>query len=294
MFYLVDASVYVFRAYYSVPDHLADPAGRPVNAVYGFAKFVCDLIEKEQPARLAIAFDESLTTSFRNDIYPDYKANREAAPAELMTQFALCRELCDRLGVFSCASPEYEADDLIGSLLRSARSAGESAAVVTRDKDLAQLIEPGDVFFDYAADTRLGVAEITARWGVAPAQIADFLALTGDAVDNIPGVPGVGAKTAARLLQAFGDLDTLFADLPAVAELSMRGSRRVMQLLATHQDDVRLARRLTGIKTDIELNVPDQELTPGRASAAALNAFFDELGFGGRLREQALALVSEP
>ena len=294
MLYLVDASVYVFRAYYSVPDHLTDVAGRPVNAVYGFAKFVCDLLEKEQPAWLAIAFDESLTTSFRNEIYPDYKANREQAPEDLLTQFGLCRTLCERLGIFSCASPEYEADDLIGSLIHSARPPGEAVAVVTRDKDLAQLIEPGDIFFDYAADVRLGFAELTQRWGVAPTQIADFLALTGDAVDNIPGVPGIGPKTAARLLDAFGDLDTLFAQLQSVAQLSMRGSRRIMELLERHQDDARLARRLTEIKTDIPLTVSEAELRPGDASAQALDEFFTELGFGERLRKQALNLVLKP
>ena len=291
MFYLIDASVYVFRSYYSVPDHLADPLGRPVNAVYGFTKFLCDLLEQENPSWLAVAFDESLTTSFRNSIYPAYKANREEAPDELLVQFALCRELCDHLGVFSCASPDYEADDLIGSLMRSARPA--RAAVVTRDKDLAQLIEPGDVFYDYASNARLGVTEITERWGVAPSQIADYLALTGDAVDNIPGVPGIGPKTAARLLEAFGDLESLLADIPAVACLPIRGGQRVAQLLERHQDDARLARQLTEIKTDVPLQFDEQQLIPGGGSAAALGGFFDQLGFGGRLREQAVKVACE-
>ncbi len=263
-----------------------------MNAVYGFARFICDLLAQERPDRLAVAFDESLTTSFRNDIYADYKANREEAPDELMDQFALCRELCGHLGVYTLASPEYEADDLIGSLLAGRRRAGEAAVVVTRDKDLAQLIQPGDILFDYAAGIRLGYAEITQRFGVAPPQIADFLALTGDAVDNIPGVPGIGPKTASALLSAYPDLESLLGDLDGVPGLPIRGARRIMALLDAHQDDARLARRLTEIKTDIPLRVSAQQLVPGGASANELNAFLDRLGFGGRLREQALGLLA--
>jgi 5'-3' exonuclease len=291
MLYLVDASVYVFRAYYSVPDHFTDPNGRPVNAVYGFTKFLCDLLEREQPARLAVAFDESLTTSFRNEIYPQYKANREQAPADLVAQFVRCREMCVHLGLFSCASPLYEADDLIGSLLASHRCSGEPAVLVTRDKDLAQLIQPGDYFFDYAQGSRLGYDDVTERWGVEPTQIADLLALTGDAVDNIPGVPGIGPKTAARLLRAFGTLDALLADIPAVAELEIRGAKRVGSLLDAHQQTVRLARRLTRIKTDIEWPDALPGLAPTAIDALGLGEFFDQLGFGGRLREQALRLA---
>jgi 5'-3' exonuclease len=293
MLYLVDASVYVFRAYYSVSDDLTDPLGRPVNAVYGFTKFLCDLLQTEQPTRVAVAFDESLTTSFRNEIYPQYKANREEAPPELMAQFARCRELCDHLGVFSCASAEYEADDLIGSLLQTNRPPGQGAVLVTRDKDLAQLIEPGDIFFDYSQGTRLGYDDVPQRWGVAANQIADLLALTGDAVDNIPGVPGIGPKTAARLLNEFPDLEALLANIQAVGSMKLRGAARIMNLLDTHSDTVRLARRLTGIKTDIPMAVAADDLLPAGADGAGLNRFFDQLGFAGRLRDQALLLVKD-
>src|SRR5882724_4766318 len=141
--YLVDASYFVFRAYYSIPDHMADGDGRPVNALFGFARFLSDLLERERPQYLAVAFDESLAGSFRNRLYPAYKANREPPPPGLKEQFGRCRELCRHLGAAEFSSPEYEADDIIGTLATRMRSAGFKATLITRDKDLAQLIRAG-------------------------------------------------------------------------------------------------------------------------------------------------------
>ena len=138
--HLVDASFFVFRAYYSIPPEMADGEGRPVNALYGFARFLGDLIEREKPEHIAVAFDESLAGSFRNRIYPAYKANREPAPPGLKEQFGRCREFCRLLGLAEFGSAEYEADDIIGTLAKRMRAAGFSSTVVTRDKDLAQLI----------------------------------------------------------------------------------------------------------------------------------------------------------
>ena len=140
MIYLVDASVYVFRAYYSMPPDMTDGEGNPVHALFGFARLLGDLIEKVQPKYLAVAFDTSLTSSFRNKIYPAYKANRDPAPPDLHLQFERCREFCRLLGVAEFASEEYEADDIIGTLCTRMRAAGVRSTVVTRDKDMAQLI----------------------------------------------------------------------------------------------------------------------------------------------------------
>ncbi len=188
--YLIDASVYVFRAYYSMPPDMVDGDGNPAHATFGFARFLGDLIERAQPRYIAVAFDESLTTSFRNQIYPAYKANRDPAPADLKLQFERCREFCRHAGIPAFSHAEYEADDIVGTLMTRCRSEGLRATLVTRDKDYAQLIRAGDVYWDYADNVRYRYDEIEDRFGVAPERFADFLALMGDSVDNIKGVPG--------------------------------------------------------------------------------------------------------
>ena len=285
--HLVDASFFVFRAYYSIPPEMADGDGRPVNALYGFARFMSDLMERERPAYLAVAFDESLAGSFRNRIYPAYKANREPAPPGLKEQFARCRELCRLLGAAEFGSAEYEADDIIGTLAKRMRAAGFSSTVVTRDKDLAQLIERGDEFWDYMAEERFGYAEIAPRFGVYPERMADFLALTGDAVDNIPGVPGVGKKTAAALLARFESLDHLYANLAEVATLSIRGASSLGARLEQHRAVAYLARELTRIACDMPLIAEPARLRRGAPDLALLGEFYDRAGFGPMLRQQA-------
>jgi hypothetical protein len=220
--YLIDASVYVFRAYYSMPPEMADRDGNPAHAVFGFARFLGDLIERAQPRYIAVAFDESLTTSFRNQIYPAYKANREAPPADLKLQFDRCREFCLHAGIPAFAHAEYEADDIVGSLMAVCRAQGLCATLVTRDKDFAQLIRAGDVYWDYTDNARYRYEQIEARFGVAPERFADFLALMGDSVDNIRGVPGVGAKTAAALMREFASLE----ERPGCSSIATRHSWR--------------------------------------------------------------------
>jgi 5'-3' exonuclease len=289
--YLVDASVYVFRAWYSIPDRMTDGNGRPVNALYGFARFLFDLLEKVRPARIAVAFDASLTRSHRNDIYPAYKANRELPPPALERQFALCRELTRALGVLELADDRYEADDLIGTLLTLERAAGRIGVVVSRDKDLAQLLGDGDEYWDYAGDRRYAHGDIAAAFGVSPAQIADFLALAGDSVDNIPGVPGIGRKTAAALLGQFGSLEALYADLDRVAQLPLRGAAGLALRLATHREAAMLARRLTGIVCDVPLACDREALARSVPDLESLDRICDSAGFGPGLRLQARRLA---
>src|SRR5690606_25688066 len=199
--YLVDASLYVFRAWHSMPaDGFHDAEGWPTNAVHGFTRFLLDLLERERPRHIAIAFDEALDSCFRNALYPAYKANRDPAPAELKRQFAYCKALCAALGLPVLAHREYEADDLIGSAVHAARAHGHRAVIISADKDLSQLLTGEDEQWDFARGQRWGAAGVKARHGVHAHQVADYLALCGDAVDNIPGVPGVGSKTAAVLL----------------------------------------------------------------------------------------------
>ena len=150
MQYLIDASVYVFRAYYSMPDDMVDGEGNPVNALYGYCRFLGDFMEQVNPEFVAVLFDESLTTSFRTEIYPEYKANRDPAPEELKRQFAQCRRFTRALGLMEWGSPRYEADDLIGTLVEHGRAFNRPSTIITRDKDLAQLLSKEDVFWDFA------------------------------------------------------------------------------------------------------------------------------------------------
>ncbi|MBV6416619.1 MAG: DNA polymerase I [Steroidobacteraceae bacterium] len=292
MLYLVDASVYVFRAYYSMPPDMADSEGRPTHALFGFARFLGDLIERARPEYLAVAFDENLTSSFRNRIYPAYKANRDPAPADLLWQFARCREFCGLAGIRHLSSDEYEADDIIGTLAARGRDCGLPFTVVTRDKDMAQLVRDGDVYWDYAANERYRYHEIESRFGVSPERFADYLALTGDSVDNIPGVPGVGPKTATAIMREFASLDELYADLDRVRALPIRGAAKLPDRLRTHREAAYLARRLTAIACDMPLEIGPAALRPRAPDMAGLTAFFDQLGFGPMLRRQAERLAA--
>ena len=285
--YLVDASVFIFRAYYSVPIEVADLEGNPVNAVHGFARFLIDLVQREAPEHIAIAFDESLEQSYRNEIYPAYKANREPAPPELKRQFGLCREFCRAVGLAEFGSSRYEADDIIGTLAALGRGEGHAVTIVSRDKDLTQLVTRRDTYWDAVADVRYGYGDIEERFGVIPERMADFLALMGDAVDNIPGVPGVGRKTAATLLRHFDTLPGVFENLAAVPKLKFRGAAFVAESLQEHREDAFLSRQLTGIACDMPMDVGLDALGRRAPDLAALEAFCDAQGFGRMLREQA-------
>jgi 5'-3' exonuclease len=284
--YLIDASVYIFRAWFSMPDQFADSAGRPTNAVYGFARFLCELLEQTRATRIAVAFDESLTTSFRNEIYPAYKANREPAPEALQQQFAWCKDLARHAGLPVYADGRFEADDLIASLAGHCRTRQQAICVVSGDKDLAQLVGEGDSWWDFARRRRLDQAGVLNHFGVRPDQIAEFLALTGDPVDNIRGVPGIGPKTACALLAHFGSLDQLFDRLDEIPFLTLRGARTLPAKLKAHEADARLALRLTRLAADIESLREAPRIHRNRGNKDALDALLDGLGFGRPLRER--------
>ena len=282
--------MYVFRAYYSLPPEMVDRDGNPVHALYGFARFMGDLIEREKPRYIAVAFDASLSTSFRNQIYPAYKANREPAPPDLVLQFERCRQYCERLGIAWFDSPEFEADDLIGTLAARMRAEGLRSTIVSRDKDLAQLITPGDVYWDYSGNARYHHGEIEGRFGVAPDRYADYLALTGDAVDNIAGVPGVGPKTATVLMRAFASLEELYERLDVVHDLPLRGAAAVVTRLAQHREAAFLARQLTRIRCDVMLPVTRHQLQRRPPDLPAIDDFCGSNGFGSLIRNQAARL----
>ncbi len=291
--YLVDASVFIFRAYYSVPVTLTDGDGQPVNAVHGFGRFIGDLLEHESPQQIGVAFDQSLTTSFRNELYPAYKANREPAPIELKRQFAWCRELCRAYGLAEFSSDQYEADDLIGTLATHARSQNKRTVLITRDKDLSQLIRPGDVYWDYIGETRYEYDDIPERFGVLPERMADFLALMGDAVDNIQGVPGIGKKTASTLLKHYQSLEHIYENLDAILKLKLRNAGFVVGQLRDYRDAAFLARQLTSIACDAPMQTEMQSLQRRPLDMVALNKLYDQLGFGRLLRNQAERIAAK-
>lgn len=287
MLYLVDVSIYVFRAWQSLPATLTDTHGRQANALIGFADTLRQILDAAGEHPVVCAFDESRGQGERNLLYPAYKANRLPAPPELREQFQRCRQTAEALGCVCLASARVEADDIIGQLAALAQREGQPVTIVSADKDLAQFIGPGDVYWDLARGRRLDEAALQKRFRIRLTQMADLLALCGDKVDNIPGIPGVGQATAARLLKKWPDLDTLLAHTAEVANMGFRGAPRVSQLLHEHSDQVRLARQLTGLITDTDLpasldNLARRPIEPDRTRQS-----LQALGFSA---EQAMRL----
>jgi len=287
MIYIIDASVFIFRAWYSIPDTMTDADRNPVNAVYGFARFLGDFLESVQPRFVAVAFDRSLEKNFRRELYPQYKANREPAPPELRQQFRQCQEITRALGLMECANEGFEADDLIGTIAASIRKTGHRVTILTRDKDLVQVLQAGDTFWDYAGRKKIGYEQIPDTFGVLPEQMADFLALCGDSVDNIPGVPGVGRKTAMKLLQHFESVDDIYRNLHRVAEVPVRGADRLGDKLVLHKEGVHLFRTLTRIRDDVPIEASPKTLERCAPDLISLEALYDDADFGSMLRRQA-------
>ena len=283
--YLVDASIYVFRSWFALSDSILDTKGMPANAVYGFCDFVLRLLNQVNPKHIVFSFDESLDTSYRNEIYPSYKANRDPAPEELKKQFAYCREFLAAIGITQIASGYYEADDLIGTLAHRAHEQGQSVVVVSRDKDLTQLLEGDDIWWDYSQNLKLGYQGVIDKFGVSPEQIPDMLAITGDPVDNIPGVPGIGPKTAIELIRHFSTIERLLAEVGRIAKLNIRGACRIEGLVREYTETIKMAHRLTTICRDVSL--PSGFSTHiNEADSEKLEALFTLLGFGAYRRQR--------
>ena len=282
--HLVDASMYVFRAWHSMPDEFHDADGWPTNAVHGFARFLLELLERERPRHIAIAFDEALASCFRNALYPAYKANRDPAPPELRRQFAWCKALCKAVGLVTLAHTDYEADDLIGTAVHAGRRDGFRSIIVSADKDLSQLLQADDEQYDFAKAERWKADGVKARHGVHAHQIADYLALTGDAVDNIPGISGIGAKSAAVLLAHFESLDALLARIDEVPFLRLRGAAGMATRLREQREHALLWRQLTTIALDAPL--PDGGFARGRGDGEELASLADWMGFGPLTRKR--------
>jgi len=286
--YLIDSSIYIFRAWHVFDTSIIDSAGRPANAVFGFGDFLYQLMLQKQPRYLACAFDASQTSSYRKGLFPQYKANRAPAPDELRQQFNSCRALCRALGIAEYGSDRYEADDIIGSLATHCRKLGHPVTVVSADKDLTQLIiGEQDQWWDFARGTVLDQHGVRKQFGVRPEQIADLLALSGDKVDNIPGIPGVGYATAAKLLQKYPSVEALLENAGAIAAMKFRGAARVQALLATHRHLLPLNKLLTTVVTDMDFpTLPD--LNWRGPDQAALSVLAQELALSQTFQQRWL------
>src|SRR4030081_3156259 len=237
-FFLVDGSSYIFRAYHALPPLNRKSDGLQVNAVLGFCnmlwKLLRDMPPDNRPTHFAIIFDKSEIT-FRNKLYPDYKAHRPPAPDDLIPQFALIREAVRAFDLPCLEQIGYEADDLIATYVREACEAGASATIVSSDKDLMQLVSNTVVMYDTMKDRRIGPAEVVEKFGVPPNKVIEVQALIGDPTDNVPGVPGIGVKTAAQLICEYGDLETLLARAGEIKQEKRR------QTLLDNADKARLS-----------------------------------------------------
>ncbi len=268
---LVDASGFIFRAFHAIRI-LNNPEGTPVNAVYGFITMLMKLLDDMQPDHIAIIFDSARKT-FRNDIDPLYKANRTEPPDELVPQFALVREATQAFN-FDCIELQgFEADDLIATYTKEALNEGAEVTIVSSDKDLMQLITERVTMFDSFKNRRIGPEQVQEKFGVYPEKVVDVQSLAGDPTDNVPGVPGIGIKTAAQLIQEFGDLDTLLARASEIKQNKRREN------LIEHADKARLSRELVRLRDDVPLTIPLNQLGRRQPDLVHLEKFLKDQGF---------------
>lgn len=276
--YLIDGMAYVFRSYFSM-NAMSAPDGTPVNAVFGLGMTLQRLLHKQKPGLLACCFDAGAKT-FRNEMFPEYKANRAAPPEDLIPQFDLCRELVARMGIATVTVPGYEADDLIATLTGRLLKEGYSVTIVTGDKDLAQLIEPRVKIYDLAKDDWWDEARVPIKMGVPACQVGDLLALTGDAADNIPGVRGVGPKAACALLTEFPDLAAIYNNLDRLEHLPLRGAKGLRKKLEDGKASALLSRRLVELDRDAPCDLEISDLRYFGAESVALEEFTATWGLG--------------
>ena len=289
--YLIDSSIYIFRSYFTLPENWqALDSGHPTHAVYGFTAFMLDMLRNKNPEHLFCAFDESLRSGFRHQLCPDYKANRELPDDALAFQLNACRQLCRVLGVAEMASETYEADDLIGAVAKNTRLANAQPVVVTRDKDLMQLIEAEDLFWDFGKAPPKTQRQVEKDLEIGCQQMADFLALTGDSSDNITGVPAVGAKTAKQLLLHFPDIDAILDHLDQLQDLPIRGASKLADKIDTHREQLLLARQLTTIFTDIKEAPSLDQIAWQGINLDAFDLFCEEMGFADKFHDRAKQL----
>ncbi|XEH49788.1 DNA polymerase I [Edwardsiella tarda] len=274
---LVDGSSYLYRAYHAFPP-LTNGAGEPTGAMYGVLNMLRSLIMQYQPSHIAVVFDAKGKT-FRDELFAEYKSHRPPMPDDLREQIAPLHQMVQAMGLPLLVVPGVEADDVIGTLARRAEQAGRHVLISTGDKDMAQLVTPNITLINTMTNTVLGPQEVFDKYGVPPELIIDFLALMGDASDNIPGVPGVGEKTAQALLQGIGGLQSIYGDIDRVATLSFRGAKTMGAKLLLNKEKADLSYLLATIKTDVDLALDCDDLAIKPLDSATLHTLFQRYEF---------------
>ncbi|WP_233964759.1 DNA polymerase I [Pectobacterium versatile] len=274
---LVDGSSYLYRAYHAFPP-LTNSAGEATGAMYGVLNMLRSLLLQYQPSHVAVVFDAKGKT-FRDELFENYKAHRPPMPDDLREQIEPLHKMVKAMGLPLLAVSGVEADDVIGTLAVQAEKVGKSVLISTGDKDMAQLVTPSVTLINTMNNSILGPQEVCDKYGIPPELIIDFLALMGDASDNIPGVPGVGEKTAQALLQGLGGLDSLYANLDKIAGLSFRGAKTMAPKLEQHKEVAYLSYQLATIKTDVELELSCDQLTVNELDVDELHRLFSRYEF---------------
>ena len=274
---LVDGSSYLYRAYHAFPP-LTNSAGEPTGAMYGVLNMLRSLLLQYSPSHVAVVFDAKGKT-FRDELFDQYKSHRPPMPDDLRAQIEPLHQMVKAMGLPLLVVSGVEADDVIGTLALEAEKAGHAVLISTGDKDMAQLVTPGVTLINTMNNAILGPDEVVEKYGVPPELIIDFLALMGDSSDNIPGVPGVGEKTAQALLQGIGGLDALYADLDKIATLSFRGAKTMAAKLGDNKEVAYLSYQLATIKTDVELDITCDKLNVVEPDAAELHTLFARYEF---------------
>ena len=282
--FLVDGSSYIFRAYHALPPLNRKSDGLQVNAVLGFCnmlwKLLRDMPPDNRPTHLAIVFDKSEVT-FRNKLYPDYKAHRPPAPDDLIPQFALIREAVRAFDLPCLEQGGFEADDLIATYAREAGERGATTTIVSSDKDLMQLVTDKVTMYDTMKDRRIGIPEVIEKFGVPPEKVVEVQALAGNSTDNVPGVPGIGVKTAAQLIVEYGDLETLLLRAGEIKQPKRR------EALIENAEKARISRKLVLLDDKVKLDVPLADLAVHEPDARKLIAFLKAMEFATLTRRVA-------
>ena len=279
---LVDGSSYLFRAYHTM--NFTTSAGKPTGAIYGVINMLKSLYKQYQPSQMAVIFDAKGNT-FRNDMYPDYKANRPPMPDDLRSQIAPLHEIVKAMGFPLISVEGVEADDVIGTLAYHATEAGRDTVISTGDKDMAQLVNQHISLINTMTNQFLDIEGVNKKFGIPPELIIDFLALMGDKSDNIPGVAGVGEKTALGLLQGIGGIDDIYQNLDKIADLPIRGAKKLAEKMEANEADARLSYQLATIKLDVDLPLGLEQLNVGTADVAELETLFSEYEFKTWLKD---------
>jgi DNA polymerase I len=274
--YVIDAMNYIFRAYHALPDNIMAPSGMLTNAVLGYLRTLLRIIKERKPEYMAAAFEG--TTSFRSSMFSAYKATRKQTPDDLEAQFDYCRRITEAIGVRCVEADDYEADDVIGTIAVRMAALGHPVVIVTGDKDMSQLVCDTVQIYDMAKESWLNESGVREKFGVAPSQIPDLLALHGDSVDNIPGVTGVGEKTARQILSVCNNVEDL-ANADLGGRMSFRGRDEILRRIRENMESVRMSRKLATICCEVPMEISPEVLRYRRGDHRRLKPLCAELGF---------------